>query len=176
MPQVMPPREDASGTAPDGLYERYATPAFRYVRALGLREADAEDVVAESFLRILRAQGNPPDGEFAAGWIFTVVRHTAVNFMRWRTRQEKLRDAASQEGRRNTECDPAQAVQEEEMVRALSEAIEALPAEQRHALALVGVAGLSYREAAEVEGITEAALTSRLFQARKAIRERLGED
>lgn len=59
------------------LYERYATRAFRYARALGLSAVDAEDVVAESFLRILRTPST--DQEHTAGLVFTAVHHTALN-------------------------------------------------------------------------------------------------
>jgi RNA polymerase sigma-70 factor (ECF subfamily) len=53
---------------------------------------------------------------------------------------------------------------------AVSEAIAALPQDQRTALLLIAVEGLSYRDAAEITGSTVAALTSRIARAREALR------
>lgn len=54
---------------------------------------------------------------------------------------------------------------------AVSAAIAELPEEQRSALLLVAVEGLSYKEAAEVTGATVAALTSRIARARETLRQ-----
>ena len=54
---------------------------------------------------------------------------------------------------------------------AVGAAIARLPGEQREALLLVAVEGLSYREAAEITGTSVAAVTSRIARAREALRE-----
>ena len=53
---------------------------------------------------------------------------------------------------------------------AVTAAIATLPEDQRTALLLVAVEGLSYKEAAEVTGATVAALTSRIARARETLR------
>jgi RNA polymerase sigma factor (sigma-70 family) len=71
--------------------------------------------------------------------------------------------------------DPARAASRKEYFAELSQAINGLVPEQRSALSLVVLSGLTLKEAAQVEGITEPALASRLFQARKAIRVHLAQ-
>jgi RNA polymerase sigma-70 factor (ECF subfamily) len=164
-----------SETAVEELYERYATQAYRYARALGLRSTDAEDIVAESFLSIIEAQRAGGAYECTAGWVFTIVRNAAHNLNRWRNRQKKLLQAA-QERQPVVMSAGAQAKLDGETIEKVEAALAELPDEQRSALALVVFAALSYREAAQAEGISEATLTSRLFRARQVLRRKLGDD
>ncbi|MGE0830600.1 MAG: sigma factor-like helix-turn-helix DNA-binding protein, partial [Hyphomonadaceae bacterium] len=59
-------------------------------------------------------------------------------------------------------------------MRAVEEAMSSLPEEQRMAIGLVCIDGLSYREAADALGVPIGTLTSRLARGREALEARLG--
>lgn len=163
-----------SETAVEELYEHYASRAYRYARAMGLHPTDAEDAVAESFLRIIETQRAGAANECSAGWVFTIVRHTAYNLNRSHKRQKKLLQAA-QERQLTLLRDGTPAKMDGATIEKLEAALAELSDEQRSALALVVFGGLSYREAAQAEGISADALTTRLFHARQVLRRKLGD-
>jgi RNA polymerase sigma-70 factor (ECF subfamily) len=63
-----------------------------------------------------------------------------------------------------------EAIDQERLLVALERAIDALPPEQREAVVLRDRLGLSYGEVAETLGVSEAAVKSRLFRARAALK------
>ena len=65
--------------------------------------------------------------------------------------------------------DPARAAQEAELGTALADATESLDPDERSALSLVSAGGLSYADAAAVEGISRSAFASRVFRARRRV-------
>ena len=158
------------------LFDRYAQRAFRYARMMGLSEADADDVVAESFLKLLRGRGTfRAEADFFP-WLVTIVRNATLNLLRGeqRRRARSKRLAEREEARRVSDLPPEQ-LERRETLHAIENAIRKLPSEQRSALSLVTTGGLSYREAAKVEDVSEAALTSRVHRAREFLRRYLAE-
>jgi len=158
------------------LFERFARPAFRYARMMGVSESDADDVVGESFLRALRARGTfRAEAEFST-WLLRIVRNTTLNLLRKKRRRQGALAQVAQDDARTTGADPPEReLERREMLQALQKAIGELPQEQRSALSLVTSGGLCYREAARVEGISRGALTSRVYRARRAVIRRLEE-
>ncbi|MCY3018898.1 MAG: sigma-70 family RNA polymerase sigma factor [Planctomycetota bacterium] len=153
------------------LYDSHALKAFRYARAMGLNDADADDAVSESFLRVIKAQASFRGDAAFGTWLFSVLRTTVLNVVRSERRRGRL---SAQSGDDPVSLDdPVKAVARKEYFAELSQAIAALAPERRSALSLVVFGGLTLKEAAQAEGVTEPALASRLFQARKAIRAHL---
>ena len=75
------------------LFDEHAARAFRYARAMGLSHADADDVVAESFLRVLRSRGAfRGDAEFPT-WLFRIVRNQARDLTRASSRRRGRHEA-----------------------------------------------------------------------------------
>jgi len=168
------------------LFDEHGARAFRYARAMGLSRADADDAVAESFLRVLRSREEFRGDAAFASWLFRIVRNQVVDMARGESRRRGRQEAAVKrtfgwpgdpEGRpariaRNSRR-PDEAAEDSEMRAVIGEAIEGLDPEQRMALSLVTGGGLSYREAASVEGTTASALAARVFRARRAVRRHL---
>lgn len=164
---------DESGAAQElaNLYDLYAVKAYRYAKGMGLSAADADDIVSECFVRIIESYKNYRGDSAFDTWLFAVIRNAVLNAMRGAKRQSQLHERLPARSFQND--DPHVKAEQKEFLNAMSEAVEQLTPENRSALALVAFAGLSLRDAARVENITEAALTSRLFQARKSVRARL---
>ena len=105
--------------------------------------------------------------------MFTVMRNAWTDENRLRARQFKM--LAPFDGAEEEVADPAGVSQD---MRAASLTVAAsmarLPREQRLAVALVLIEGLSYREAAAVLEIPEGTLTSRLVRGRMALLSMLG--
>ena len=157
------------------LFDEHGVRAFRYARAMGLSQADADDVVAESFLRVLRSHEVFRGDAGFASWLFRIVRNQVSDMARGESRRRDRQEIVAGRAAGNTPRSPDGTSEENEMHTAVAEAIETLDPEQRVALSLVTAGGLSYREAASVEGITSSALATRVFRARQAVRKHLVE-
>ena len=140
---------------PAALAEQYAGMLYRLAYARTGSRADAEDVMQEVFVRLLRARPEFRDEEHAKAWLLRVGARCAADVLRapWRRREGPLDDGL-----------PA------------PEPVLALPAQYRMAVHLYYYEELSVAEIAAVLGKSEGAVKSRLFQARALLRRYLKED
>ena len=134
---------------PAALAEQYAGMLYRLAYARTGSRADAEDVMQEVFVRLLRARPEFRDEEHAKAWLLRVGACCAADVLRapWRRREGGV-----------------------------VEAVLALPAKYRTAVHLYYYEELSVAEIAAVLGKSEGAVKSRLFRARALLRRYLKED
>jgi RNA polymerase sigma-70 factor (ECF subfamily) len=139
----------------------------RYARSLTRDGADAEDLVHDALVRAYERRGTFRAGGNLRAWLLTIVHNVFIDRMRSR-RSEAAR--IEQAGHLTDGSVPAS---QDHSVRLsqVREAFLALPEEQRSALHLVAIEGLSYAEAAEVSGVPLGTLMSRIGRARAALRE-----
>jgi len=144
-------------------------------RHLGQRE-DAEDVVQDTFMRVLKAAARyQPDAPFRA-YLLTIVTRLCLNRTgRARTRSEELRDPMTDvfERAHARGPSPEEALLRDERARAVRRAILALPDDQRMALILFRFEGLSYEAIAALLGRRVSAVASLLWRARTRLRSEL---
>lgn len=144
----------------------------RFARVLRTGDADAQDLVQQTIERALAARSKFRPGTRLDSWTFTIMRRIAIDegrsILRW------SRIVTSEDKGTASAPDAAQA-NEDLRADALTvrDAIHALPAEQRHAVALVLIEGLSYAEAAQVLGVPAGTLTSRLVRGRQSLMQTL---
>jgi len=142
----------------------------RFARALTRNPHDADDLVQVALERALaRAHQLRPDAALAA-WVFGILRHAWIDELRARARRERV--FAPEESGQNV-GDAGQDAQAESL--SVQDALERLPQDQRLAVALVLIEGLSYKEAAHAMDVPIGTLTSRLARAREALQAMLGE-
>jgi RNA polymerase sigma-70 factor, ECF subfamily len=133
----------------------------RFGRAL-TRDADvADDLVQDTLVRALRSE-HLFQGEEVRSWLYTIL----TNLNRNRLRSLGRRPALSSLG----ENDALDLSVTEGGGRDIERALATLVEEQRHALLLVVLEGLSYREVAEVQGVPIGTVMSRLARARVQIK------
>jgi RNA polymerase sigma-70 factor, ECF subfamily len=132
----------------------------RFARALA-REAAIE--------RALTHAGQLRAGAPIAAWLFGILRNAWIDEQRVRARRGRLLAP----GQALEEVADAYSAPADSL--AVQDAVARLPDEQRLAVALVMVEGLSYKEAAHVMEVPIGTLTSRLARAREALQAMLGE-
>ena len=142
----------------------------RFARALTRNPHDADDLVQVALERALaRAHQLRPDAALA-GWVFGILRHAWIDELRARARSERV--FAPEESGQNV-GDAGQGAQAERL--SVQDAMARLPQDQRLAVGLVLIEGLSYKEAAHAMDVPIGTLTSRLARAREALQAMLGE-
>lgn len=143
----------------------------RLARALTGDASDADDLVQVALERALaRAAQWRPDARLDA-WVFGILRHAWLDELRARGRRQRVlapEDAGALVGEAGVE----RFVE----TLTLAAALARLPSEQREAVALVLIEGLSYAEAAGVLEVPVGTLTSRLARGRGALQRLLGEE
>jgi len=129
---------------------------------------DAEDVVQEAYVKAYRAlAGGEFDGRAGVTtWLYRIVTNQAIDAMRSRTRRPKPTDTAD-----DATSDIASAEQMMALAE-LSDLVNELPPDQRAALVLKAVEGLTSPEIAEMLSCSEGAVEQRLVRARAALRKR----
>jgi RNA polymerase sigma-70 factor (ECF subfamily) len=139
---------------------------FRAAWALcGTRE-DAEDLVQETFARVL-AKPRLLRGDDDLGYLLRVLHNTFVS--RHRARERRPRAAVVPEDAELADPVAGRRPEEAVLAREVFAHIAALPDAFRDALVAVDVAGLSYDEASQLLGVKVATITSRLFRARAQV-------
>ncbi len=133
----------------------------------GSRE-DAEDLVQETYTRVLAKKRVIATDADALPYLLTVLRNTFRSSLRTRSRRPRTStiDDASEQVLAAPAAKGPQAIVE---ARAVFAAIAALPDDQRDVVAAVDVAGLSYAEAAETLGVPTGTVMSRLHRGRSRV-------
>lgn len=146
----------------------------RFARAICRSDADAQDLVQATVERALAKRGGFRPGTRLDSWTFTIMRRIHIDQGRSKTRWGRVvtpEDAATP--------NVADIAQADEGLRAdalaVRDALRRLPEDQRLAVALVLVDGLSYAEAARVLDVPAGTLTSRLVRGRQTLIQTLTE-
>ncbi|MDX1665069.1 MAG: RNA polymerase sigma factor [Candidatus Promineifilaceae bacterium] len=153
------------------LYEAYYSSLFAYVYQLVGDAEWAHDLVQESFLRLYRERGKLEVVENRRAWIYRIASNVAFTALRRRRRRIRLPWQAVEEMAMVAPDPTAQAGQQQMDVE---QALATLPAHYRAPLLLFSSYGLSVREVAAALGLSETAVTTRLYRARKLFREAYG--
>lgn len=157
------------------IFERYYTRLERFIRQLGLPEADLEDALAETFSRAFtRVQSfNPDAGARYVSYLYAIARNLTTDRLRerGRTPEMSLLEEAWQEPDPKAAL-PADAVVRADEVRRIREAIQRLNPSDREIITLSYDRELSCREIMEVMGKPSiTSVTTHLYKAMKRLRE-----
>lgn len=146
----------------------------RFARAVCRSDADAQDLVQATVERALARRGGYRPGTRLDSWAFTIMKRIHIDQGRSKTRWGRV--VTPEDATTPNVADSAQA---DEGLRAdalaVRDALRRLPQDQRLAVALVLVDGLSYAEAAQVLGVPAGTLTSRLVRGRQTLIQTLTE-
>jgi len=163
----------------DDLVNRLRNRAYRVAHSLVGSHDDAMELAQEAFLKTYRARGTFRDGEPFLPWFHRILRNTCFSFLRKHKRVAKQSLSGGiddDDGDWQLEGEmpaPSDGAELEEANVALREAFAQLSARDREILALRHFEELSYKEIAAAVEIPEGTVMSRLFHARRRLRERL---
>jgi RNA polymerase sigma factor (sigma-70 family) len=165
-------------------FERFARPhagaALQLARTLLRNEADAQDVLQDSFLRAFR-YFRTFSGESPRAWLLSIVRNVGYTLWRKRSRELWLDDTGEPGANEDQEIDDAPSAEAQllqacdaEVVR---DALSRLPLPHREVLVLREMEDCSYREIASILEVPIGTVMSRLSRARaQLVRELVGAD
>ena len=139
----------------------------RFARALARDAEIADDLVQDTLVRALRAEHLFHGGDLRT-WLFTILLNLDRNRRRGLARRPVLAVIE--------EAEPPGAQGSDGSGRDIERGLSLLPAEQREVLLLVTLEGMSYREAAETQGVPIGTVMSRLSRARTSLRAHLEEE
>lgn len=140
----------------------------RFGRAITHHASDADDLVQISIERaLLRYEQWRPDAKFES-WMFGIMRNAWIDEVRARGRRGQV--LAPEEAGLDVGDNASEA---QLQLLSVHKAMATLPDEQRLAVALVLIEGLSYQEAAEALAVPIGTLTSRLARGREALQKQL---
>ena len=161
----------------DDVYAAFNTRLFTFLVRLSRRRDVAEDLLEETWLRLVKHARRLAADTRLGPWLFTVARNLHVSYIRSRMLEDSA--AASLIGLWPFSLDrssPFEAVAASEFERRIERALAAMPAASREVLLLVAVAGMDHSDAADICGITPEALRQRLHRARETLSKVLERD
>jgi RNA polymerase sigma-70 factor (ECF subfamily) len=145
---------------------------YRAAWALCGSREDAEDLVQETYMRVLSKRRIIGSREDTLPYLLAVLRNTYISSLRKRERRPKTAPLEESEDRLAA---PAAATPMSVLAaRELFSAIAALPEDQRDVVAAVDVAGLSYQEAADTLEVPVGTVMSRLYRGRNRVAKAVG--
>jgi RNA polymerase sigma factor (sigma-70 family) len=150
----------------DGLYRRHVASVYRYAFAVVGNQADAEDITQQTFLNAYRAMAQGTKPRKAENWLLTIA-HNEVR-RHFRDNQKK-----GQEVEFNEQLVPAAPERSDPGVADVLRALRHIPPAQRSALVMREFEGRSYAEIAAIMGLSERALETLIFRARRSLAEQL---
>jgi RNA polymerase sigma-70 factor, ECF subfamily len=166
----------ATDEAIAALVREHSRVVYRIAYAALRQHQDAEDATQETFLRVLRYRSKLGEVEDPKTWLARIAWRVAVE------RSRRRRTGESSIENEHVALDaPASApvadvtVEQAQIAATVEKLIHALPEKLRQPLILSTIEEMSPREVAAVLGINESAVRSRVFRARKILKEKLAE-
>jgi len=150
------------------IYERFKAPLFGLaLRHTGDRAA-AEDILQDTFIKVLTHLGDVQSESTFPAWVFRIAVNTCYSHLRGRRSRENRTVALSQvEGRREEAVYDAH---ETSLSGPLDEAIARLPEKLRLVFLLHDVQGFKHAEIGDMLGVSSGTSKSQLFKARLKVR------
>ena len=143
----------------------------RFARVITRNVADADDLVQVAIEKALARAAQWRPGSRLDNWMFGIMKNAWIDEIRARRRRERVH-APEEAGATVGDASAAS----RDIALSVQAAMARLPEEQRMAIGLVLVEGLSYKDAAESLGIPMGTLTSRLARGREALQALLGQN
>ena len=151
----------------DTLVTALSPELFRYAMGLCHHRDTAEDLVQETFLRGWRSRADLRDARAARAWLYTILRNEHARLYERQRPEVQDPQRLPEVAVRGYDTSPE--------AFAIRRALARLEPEYRDPLLLQVIGGFSCREIGEMLGLNSNTVLTRLFRARKALRERLSE-
>jgi RNA polymerase sigma-70 factor (ECF subfamily) len=167
------------------LVRRHQTPLYNFaLRQVRVAQV-AEDVVQESFVRVVQNAADFKHEARFTTWVYTITRNLCIDHLRKRAlrKHPSLDESRGEEGEGPTlgeqTADPRASVERaatgSELQERIARAVDTLPDEQREVFLMREVSNLPFKEIAEITGVPENTVKSRMRYALERLQEALAE-
>ena len=153
------------------LFARHHVRVYRFVLRLVRDESVAEDLISEVFLDVWRQAGRFEGRSAVSTWLLAIARFKALSALRRRPDEEL--DEETAEAIEDPSDNPEVALEKKDKSAAIRKCLEKLSAEHREIIDLVYYHEKSVEEVAQIVGIPENTVKTRMFYARKRLAELL---
>jgi len=153
------------------LYVRHHVRVFRFVVRLVRDEATAEDLISEVFLDVWRQAGRFEGRSAVSTWMLAIARFKALSALR--RRPDEGLDEETAGAIEEPSDDPGAALEKKDKSAMIRKCLTGLSAEHREIIDLVYYHEKSVEEVAEIVGIPQNTIKTRMFYARKRLAELL---
>jgi RNA polymerase sigma-70 factor (ECF subfamily) len=158
----------------DAVHAAFNGRLYNFLARLSAQRDVAEDLLEETWLRLVKHAGRLRPDTRLGPWLFTVARHVHASYCRSRL----LEDSHAADLMGLWPCarpgpSPFEVVEASEAERRVATALASLPLAYREALLLVVVEGLRHSEAAEICAVTTEAMRQRVSRGRALLARRL---
>lgn len=171
------------------LVRRHQGPLFNFALRQLRTKAAAEDIVQEAFVRVVQNAGDFKHEARFTTWVYTITRNLCIDQIRKNSlrKHPSLDEGRARGGGDEGEgptlgeqtADPRASVEREatgtELRERIARAVATLPDEQREVFLLREVSNLPFKEIAEITGVPENTVKSRMRYALERLQEALGE-
>lgn len=147
------------------LYQKYANFIYSIALSYLKNPAEAEDVTADVFVKLLESDVSFPEDIAARAWLATVTRNQCKNLLRHWLRNKRDAEEVMEQ---------IPVTDQSAELRAVMDSILKLPEKYRLPLLLFAVEGYSVRETAEILHLNESTVRTRIARARDMIRKETG--
>lgn len=161
----------------------YQNPVFNLILHIVENGTEAADVLQDVFLKVFKGIRQFHGGSSLRTWIYRIAVHQALNHRRGWVRRRRREPISLDENPKEPEGvlrlapqpteTPYQALEQAERQELLKRALASLAQPYRSAVVLREIEGLSYEEIAQVLGIAEGTVKSRLVRGRELLRRKL---
>jgi RNA polymerase sigma-70 factor (ECF subfamily) len=155
----------------DELVARWHVPLWQYVRRMADQNDIADELIQETWLRVLRGIASLQEPAMLVPWMFGIARRVMFDRLRQKYRDETLLENALEDSQ--TPLGEFDDSERRHDIANVLDKLESLPLSQRELLTLYYLDELSVDEVAQVIGIPTGTVKSRLYHARNALRQSL---
>jgi RNA polymerase sigma-70 factor, ECF subfamily len=167
------PHESAAAGTTHALYERYGTQIYRFCLQRLRNREEAEDAAQMTFLNAFRGLERGVSVEFESAWLYKIALHVCLTKQQ-SSKRRRLVEAPS-DFELIDDLLPSREQDTDELF-GLDAALRLMPEQQRRAFLLREWQGLSYKEIADEMRLSQSAVETLLFRARRSLADALARD
>ncbi len=153
------------------LFLRYQAGLVRYLERMLHNLEKAEEVFQETMIEVWKKAKSFDGRSSPATWVYSIARHKAMD--RLRQKGEELVDPEEFSHIPNTQPDVSQIVEQKDLAEKIQKVLKRLSQVHREVIELTYYQGYSIEEIAKITGCPEGTVKTRMFNARRQIKELL---
>lgn len=153
------------------LYMRHHVPVFRYIMGFLRDHGAAEDALHDVFLEVWRKAGTFDARSSVSTWVISIARFKAIDVLRRRRDETEWNEGT--DPRRDDAQSPETVAIVADKAEAIRRCLDGLSREHREIIDLVYYHGKTVREVSAIVGIPENTVKTRMFHARRNLKDGL---